>query len=231
MLRGLSAEVVIPEKIGGRTVTAIARGAFYKLAEMTHIALPNTITSIGRHGFSGCRGLTEIQIPSGVVALSEGTFYGCEQLADVSLPPGLADIGEAAFALCHGLQTIDLPEATAVIGPRAFLGCSGLRSLSLPDGVRSIGTEAFAQCQALNPARASATSPSRAASLQWDQPSSQAAQTLRPFSSWAMPRPPMCWSGLWRAGAGSNPLPRTLRSTISPEAAGSPPRNGTVTPP
>ena len=58
-----SGDLVIPSKLGGKTVTVIGSGAFGGCSGLTSVTIPNTVTNIGEGAFYGCSGLTRITLP------------------------------------------------------------------------------------------------------------------------------------------------------------------------
>lgn len=89
--KGEAAEVVVPERIGEDTVTAIGEGAFtgyYRYSPKksadrkfceTHqniasVTLPDTIKSIGAYAFGFCNSLSEIVIPGSVKLIGANAF-------------------------------------------------------------------------------------------------------------------------------------------------------------
>lgn len=58
-----STEVVVPDKIDGKTVVKIGDAAFYNCSKLTKVQLPGTIEEIGQQAFEGCSALAEISIP------------------------------------------------------------------------------------------------------------------------------------------------------------------------
>lgn len=53
-------ELIIPEKIGGQTITGIGKEAFAGCASIKTVYIPKTVTEIGDKAFSGCSALTKI---------------------------------------------------------------------------------------------------------------------------------------------------------------------------
>ena len=72
--------LVIPEKLGDYSVTAIADSVF-----------------------SGNTKLTSVSIPSGVISLGWFAFSGCTSLKSVTIPDTVSHIGYDAFAYCKGI--------------------------------------------------------------------------------------------------------------------------------
>ena len=89
--KGNSAEIIVPERIGGDTVTSIGEGAFtgfYSYSpqkskdkdfcerhnNIVSITLPDTVKSIGAYAFGFCKSLREIVIPSSVKLIGANAF-------------------------------------------------------------------------------------------------------------------------------------------------------------
>ena len=98
---GKSAEVKIPSKVSGATVTAIGNEAFWSNKTLKSVTIPSTVTSIGIAAFNECSALTKVVIPYKVKS-----------------------IGESAFWFCTNLKTVVIPKATEKIGKNAFRGCT-----------------------------------------------------------------------------------------------------------
>lgn len=96
---GSDTDVVIPEQIDGKTVTMLARGAFYNKTNLKSITLPKTLTYI-----KGC------------------AFWGCTSLESVVIPDGVSTIEEYAFAECYSLKSVTIPKSVTSIGSELFYG-------------------------------------------------------------------------------------------------------------
>ncbi|MGM9632391.1 MAG: leucine-rich repeat domain-containing protein [Eubacteriales bacterium] len=167
-----SADVVIPEKIGRYTVTAIGDDAFSG-TDIERIDLPKTITKIGDRAFAQCYSLAEINLPAGlkqignsafyccsnierieipntVKELPEKLFFGCTSLRAITLNNGLITIGKDAFYLCQSLEQIVFPSTLQNIGDGAFTGCHSLTEIILPYGFLEIDYNAFSLCSNLS---------------------------------------------------------------------------------
>jgi hypothetical protein len=87
-------QIVIPETVNGRAVTAIGSSAFYHKAEQaTVLVLPDSITSISSLAFEGCAALRSVTIPEGVSSIGDQAFRDCTSLERVILPEALVSIG------------------------------------------------------------------------------------------------------------------------------------------
>lgn len=96
---GSDTDVVIPEQIDGKTVTMLARGAFYNKTNLKSITLPKTLTYI-----KGC------------------AFWGCTSLESIVFPDGISTIEEYAFAECYSLKSVTIPKSVTSIGRELFYG-------------------------------------------------------------------------------------------------------------
>ena len=100
------AHVVIPSKIDGYRVTAIAEQAFFYCSSLKSVVIPDSVTYIGYHAFYNCSSLTSVVIPDGVTTIDFRTFYSCDSLTSVVIPDSVTSIGIGAFSGCSGLTSI-----------------------------------------------------------------------------------------------------------------------------
>ncbi len=141
--------VVIPAKFNDRTVTEIGDEAFYNLAAIVEVTIPDTVTKIGKYAFAACTELTEIHLPAGTLEIDECAFTNCDKLETVVVGNSLESIGDKAFWGCTALTTIELPDTLTTIGEGAFWNCSKLSTLEIPASVTSIGKLAYYNCTGL----------------------------------------------------------------------------------
>jgi len=145
-----AANVVIPSKIKGRTVTSIDDDAFRGCSGLTSITIPDSVASIGDYAFNGCSSLTSITISDSVTSIGDGAFSGCSSLKSITIPDGVkSSIGSDMFRGCSSLTSITIPDSVTSIGYSAFSGCTGLTSVTIGNGVTSIGGSAFSGCSSL----------------------------------------------------------------------------------
>ncbi|MDE7280807.1 MAG: leucine-rich repeat domain-containing protein [Ruminiclostridium sp.] len=136
--KGLRTEVVVPEKIGKNTVTAIDDSAFCPFARRVAPEAARARESI-----------TSITLPDTVNAIGRGAFWNCKSLESVNIPEGVERIRENAFAECHGLKKIVIPSTVKALDRRAFYYCDSLRFIEIPEGAESLGDAVFAHCHEL----------------------------------------------------------------------------------
>ncbi|WP_186893512.1 leucine-rich repeat protein [Acetobacterium malicum] len=171
---GTETNVVIPETIDNKPVTAIGANAFSGKYMIQNVTIPATVTSIGTNAFYKT-GLTGVTIPATVTSIGANAFYECLGLTTLTFSgtPNLQTIGARAFRGCVGLSSVVIPsEVTSIgedafmqcklssltfaadsklqtIGNLAFYGCSDLASVTIPNSVTSISYGAFKNCAKL----------------------------------------------------------------------------------
>lgn len=117
--KGTATDVVIPEKINGKTVTTIGKGAF------------------------GRKGLTSVVIPEGVKTISQGAF-SANSLTTIKLPSTLKQIERLAFGANKNLSKVELNEGLEYIGQQAFFSDTSLTGeITIPSTVKTVMTSAF----------------------------------------------------------------------------------------
>lgn len=117
--KGTVTDVVIPEKINGKTVTTIGKGAF------------------------GKKKLTSVVIPEGVETIGQGAFIN-NLLTTIKLPSTVKKIDTMAFAVNNNLSKVELNEGLEFIGQKAFMKDSSLTGeITIPSTVKTVMTSAF----------------------------------------------------------------------------------------
>ena len=147
--RGLKKDVVIPEKIAGKTVTAIDKRAFEGNDKITSIVIPDSVTTIGNGAFDNCDSLTSIVIPDSVTTIDDYAFANCDSLTSIVIPDSVTTIGDSVFFDCYSLTSIVIPDSVTTIDDYAFCDCDSLTSIVIPDSVTTIGYGAFDNCVSL----------------------------------------------------------------------------------
>ncbi len=154
----LRGDIVVPEKLGGYTVTGIQAGAFQSNSAITGVTIPGTVKVIGPSAFNGCNALKTVVMQDGVESISYmdekltaalqfeysdgldswtmiflmtyGTFYQCKSLESVIIPDSVTTIGDMAFASCTSLTDITISENITSIGTLVFEGTPWYTSLA-----------------------------------------------------------------------------------------------------
>lgn len=125
-------EIVVPEKNGDETVTAIAKNALDFNSKVTKVTLPGSVVTIQAGAFMNAKALEEVILNKGLKVIEEDAFRGCDKLHSISFPEGLESIGEWAFFQCEALTEIILPEGLTELDDFAFTGCSNVKKLHIP---------------------------------------------------------------------------------------------------
>lgn len=135
---GAGAGVVLPEKIGGRSVLAIGPGAFEGLY-LLHI--PQSVTTLMDGALTQSPDLTLLTGGEGVTSAGRAAVEGIAWAQEKKYV-GLGDV----LMLCRDTAySISLNGAWPVVGADAFRGMTGLISISL-SGVHTLGDRAFMDC-------------------------------------------------------------------------------------
>ena len=71
-------ELILPEKINGKTVTGIGNNAFAGHTSIKTVYIPKTVTEIGEKAFSGCSALTNIVYEGTVMQWSASVTKGAQ---------------------------------------------------------------------------------------------------------------------------------------------------------
>lgn len=168
-------EVVIPDELGGLSVTYIGSGAFSG-TNVKCITIPDTVNTIGSFAFADCPDLTKMKLPAGPLSVVyEGAFRNCKAITDVSI----WRVYESAFEGCTNLKTVTTPKEeiqtflyfdsqsfkdctslekvvvgssinSFTIGSYAFEGCTSLETIQMDASAISIGKFAFSDCRKLS---------------------------------------------------------------------------------
>ena len=138
---GSQENVIIPEKINGFTVTAIADSAFANKG-VRSVSIPGTVTSVGKYAFENCKQLESIEIPSSVTEIGDYTFRNCELLKNVVFNANVEKIPFSAFSDCVSLETITLSESVESIAAYAFQNCQTVKSFPF-ENIKEISTGSF----------------------------------------------------------------------------------------
>ena len=131
-------------------VTSIGYQAFYKIARLTGITLPEDLESIGNSAFDGCNKLTNINLEdcSKLKTIGDQAFFGAGNYEECSafslmLPEGLESIGGSAFNSAK-ISSVTLPSTLKTIGSNGFYNCLNLASITSKASVPpTLGEYAF----------------------------------------------------------------------------------------
>lgn len=126
---GNDTKVVIPEKINGKTVIAIAKDAF-KNKDVTTLVLSRFIQKMEDGAFVNCSKLSTIVYPDSIYYVSDAVLDKASYTSfkhfyvNATMAPGFVSSGNGAFAvkLCRILSTQDKNRIIVVAGSSTFQG-------------------------------------------------------------------------------------------------------------
>lgn len=140
--------VVIPKKIDGHKICAIADNAFASNSLITTVTIQKGVQSIGASAFYNCENLSEVILPETVEFIGEYALKSTK-ITSITIPEGITGINIGIFEYCSRLKEVNLPDSIAYIGGKAFYSCKSLKEIIIPDSVHYIGNSAFAYCESL----------------------------------------------------------------------------------
>ena len=134
-----AADVVIPSKIKGRTVTSIDDDAFRGCSGLTSITIPDSVASIGEYAFSGCKNLKRVDITdltawckidfgSNPLTYAHNLYLNGKLVENLIIPDGITALNKTFFG-CKSLKSITIPDSVTSIDGSAFYGCTGLKNV------------------------------------------------------------------------------------------------------
>lgn len=152
----------IPSVINGKTVVAIADGAFSGCNELDGVTVPNSVTKIGKKAFENCKGVKSVTFGKSVKSIGEDAFIGCSGIETAVFTGMLEDWCSIDFANANSnLNTVaknltingkvisgDVVFSNDItsIGKNAFLNFKDITSVTLGEKIASVGEGAFNGC-------------------------------------------------------------------------------------
>lgn len=140
----LPSEIIIPKKINGTTITAIADGAFENCYNISYIQVPDTVTEIGS-AFQNCsvqeitilgkspsihlidvNNLNKVNIPDETIAV---TIHS-SSLNHLDLPSSVTQL----ILRCDNLEQLELPTGIDEL----YLHCAKLKDINIPNTVSQL---------------------------------------------------------------------------------------------
>lgn len=139
-------------------VKVIKTNAFYEIASLTELNLPEGLVTIEENAICRCFGLTEIIFPSTMTELATGGVSACSGIEKLEVREGnsiyISDqnciIETSTQTLVMGCMNSTVPIYVKAVGNYAFYGCSRLTKAEIPEGATWIGTFAFMGCSGLS---------------------------------------------------------------------------------
>lgn len=113
--------LLVPTRINGRPVTAIAAGAF-----------------------EGCR-IESIELPETLHRLEAGAFARCEELVEVAIPGSASEMDNCLQFDCASLKTVVVAGDT--ISPACLSALANLNGVGIMQHYKAGGVDAFIEMQ------------------------------------------------------------------------------------
>lgn len=150
-------DIIIPDTLGGCTVTEIALYSFAGCEDITGVYVPDGVKTIGHAAFSDCTSLKTVSIGKSVETLGNNVFSGCtalekiivnkENTAYTSDESGVlynkAKTELLVFPAANTSSVYTVAEKVKTIADSTFAGSEKVKTIVITDGVVSIGANAF----------------------------------------------------------------------------------------
>jgi hypothetical protein len=137
---GPAANLVIPDTIDGKRVTAIAHYAFGDAQLSGSVTIPQGVTAIGESAFCQNYNITSVNIPEGVTTIGKWAFAH-NPLTGITIPPGMKVIEEYTF-YNNRLTNVTIPSGVTGIGKMAFAH-NPLTGITIPASAAEIDASVF----------------------------------------------------------------------------------------
>lgn len=166
--QGTSKEVIIPDKVNGKTVIGMKSEAFLQCESIEKLSIHAKFKDIPEACFKLCPNLRVVELPEGLVNIEKEAFYGCSTLDTINFQDGLKCIKECAFEgtgfvnvvlpdtildmeggvfkNCLALEYIHFPANLTYLMGANLEGCSALKHVELPKKITLVGIKTFKDC-------------------------------------------------------------------------------------
>lgn len=129
---GVGGAVIIPSKLEGYNVNAIADSAFENCEKITSVAIPDTVKDIGSCAFykTGYYNNSS-NWEDGVLYIGNFLIEASNSVkGEYKVKDGTKVIADYAFASRSEITSVTFPKGLEVIGDSAFSGCTGIKSIN-----------------------------------------------------------------------------------------------------
>ena len=135
---GTAGNATVPEKLGGKPVTAMEDNVFG--ANVGSVKISNSVRSISDYTFQACKNLSTITVDGGNAHFVTvgGVLFDRNKTTLYRYPPAM------------GGEQYTIPEGTRTILSTAFAYCKSLGSVTVPNSVASLKYSAFMNCANLS---------------------------------------------------------------------------------
>ncbi len=105
---GDATELVIPDNISNKPVTAIQPEVFKGNSTLQTLTIGSNVTDIGESAFEDCDALTAVVLPNSVEYVHARAFRGCDNLMSFTIGTGFEHHDDNFFADCPKLSTLQM---------------------------------------------------------------------------------------------------------------------------
>ncbi len=141
----INTKIVIPQTLGGKTVSEIGYAVFRDADAVTEVSIPSNIEKIGAFAFDNCDKLKKVTYESDALKFSMAAFRKCIVLEKFVFPENAAEIPDSIFEGCVGLTSV-IANGAKVIGDSAFMRCSSLEFVSFSPELNTVKPYGFYGC-------------------------------------------------------------------------------------
>ena len=106
--KGDAKELVIPDNIFNKPVTAILPEVFKGNSTLQTLTIGSNVTDIGESAFEDCDALTAVVLPDAVEYVHARAFRGCDNLTTFTIGKGFAHHDDNFIADCPKLSTLQM---------------------------------------------------------------------------------------------------------------------------
>lgn len=149
---GDETQLIIPETLDSKKVTAIASFAFNENEKISSVTFPSGVVSVGAMAFANCSQLTNVSLPEKLKQVGAAAFFRCP-ISEVQLPASLQKMGVYAFQSVKAFSVTEGNTAFKTVDGVLFNQDgsillqypleSQVSEYTIPEGVKEIRTCAF----------------------------------------------------------------------------------------